>query len=68
MKKITAYKLDDGSIIENEVEAIALENRIEAIKDLNKLLGKQDYGMSSAMISNFIVENREVLKDIISRM
>jgi hypothetical protein len=68
MKEIRAYKLSNGTIIENEAEAIALEHRIEAIKDLTKLLNKEDYGMNTGMIVEFITENATELKTIINRM
>jgi hypothetical protein len=69
MKKITVFKLSDGSLIEDEAKAIEMEKRIVGTKELNDLLFRKDYDDNeSNLISIFILENLTALKDIINRM
>jgi hypothetical protein len=69
MKKITVFKLSDGSLIEDEAKAIEMEKRIVCVKDLNDLLFRKDYDENeSNLISIFILENLDAIKDIVNRM
>jgi len=69
MKKITVFKLSDGSLIEDENKAIEMEKRIVGTKELNDLLYLKHYDDNETnMISIFILDNLDAIKDIINRM
>jgi hypothetical protein len=67
MKKVTAYKTSDGRIFENELEAIDYENTIKFKDEIMELLVKKDV-LHSNETMEFIVENRDLLKDIFSKL
>lgn len=69
MKKVTAFRLSDGSLIEDEAKAIEMEKRIVGTNELSDLLNRKDYDDDeSNLISIFILENLTAIKDIINKM
>lgn len=65
MKKITAYQLSNGDIIENEAEAIRKENALIFQKKLTQLVEENvSYTDRQRLVINFINENTEDLKEL----
>jgi hypothetical protein len=65
MKTITAYKLSDGSIVENEAEAEAKEKKILFDMAIKKLINeKVTYTEYKDEVWDFIIANKTELKKI----
>ena len=65
METITAYKLTDGSIVENQREAITKQNYLNFESKIKDLFFEKDYfDDDKEKIFSFIVENKKQLRTI----
>jgi hypothetical protein len=65
MKTITAYKLTDGSIVENQTEAMTKQNYLNFESKIKDLFFEKDYfDDDKEKIFSFIVENKKQLRII----
>jgi hypothetical protein len=66
MRKITAFKISDGRLIENEAEALAIEKKMQFEAALSQFFDKHDYWGARETISELIIENAQELFEILS--
>lgn len=66
MKKIEAYKLSDGTMVENITEAERLKNELTFTKELNDFVDNACvYTNEKSIVFEAINNNRMVLKEIL---
>ena len=67
MKKIEAYKLSDGSIVENKLKASIAERDIQFKIKLNDLIEKEvEYETDKHNVKVFIENNQKELFDMLN--
>lgn len=66
MKKIEAFKTDDGIVFEKEAKAIEHEALCGARNDLLHLCDRMDLSIHKEKICNFILDNRYEVWNILN--
>lgn len=68
MKQITAYKLSNGVIVENEQEAILRQNEIHFEKSITDMVNNDvAYNSYQKSVISFITENVVELKKVFDK-
>lgn len=68
MKKITAYKANDGQIFEDEQKAIDHDKQVQLIKEMNEFTDHHFYrDMSASDIAETLIQHKEELLKILQK-
>ena len=67
MKSITAFKLSNGTIVENKAKAIKEQNEIDFVELVTNFAEANGCYESVDDIKNAILDNRHVLKAILNK-